>query len=80
MKTISPTCPHTRGRPQPARHITAAVHELEGLRPLRGLGCLVVVVEAARGGDVLAPSLVRRAVASFTFTAGVVTTITLQVV
>ena len=73
-------CPRTRGRHLLARHITAVVHELEGFRPLRGLGFLVVVVEAARGGDVLAPSLVRRTVTSFTFAAGVVTTITLHVV
>jgi len=44
---------------------------LEWLLPLRGFGGLVVVVEAARGGDVLAPSLVRRAVASFAATANV---------
>ena len=44
---------------------------LEWLLPLRGFGGLVVVVEAARDSDVLAPSHVRRAVASFAVTANV---------
>jgi len=51
------------------------VDALEGLLPLCGLGGLVVVVEAARRGDALAPFL--RAVASFAFTAGIATSIAL---
>ena len=65
------TLSHTPTHSYTESRITASVHGLEGLLPLRGLGCLVVVVEAARGGNVLAPSLVRRAAASFTFTTGV---------
>jgi len=56
---------HTERHPQITTHFTALSHELERLLPLSGVRSLVVIVEATRGGDVFAPSLVRCPVASF---------------
>jgi len=66
-RSLAPTCT-VRTNTSPRLECKASsflFHQSKRLLPLSGVSGLVVVVEAARGGNVLAPSLVRCPVAFF---------------